>query len=88
MRCYQFDPKRAAIALPHVAKSMSWMLELAGQSCDGWRGCIKILGLTGLYLDIAMRVWSKDDSTDMTKTMAALDKSLSLGESAANSFML
>lgn len=85
MKAYKFDPKRAAIALPHVAKSMSWMLELAGQSCDNWRGCIKILGLTGIYLDIAMRVWPQDESPDMPKTMAALDKALGRAESMANS---
>lgn len=88
MKAYQFDPKRAMLALPHVAKSMNWMLELAGQNTSGWRGCIKVMGLTALYLDIAMRVWAKDEGDDLPKTMSALDKSLSFGESAANSLML
>jgi AcrR family transcriptional regulator len=88
MRSYRFDPVRGAIALPYVAKSMARMLELAEIECEGWRGCLKVTALSALYLDVAMRVWSKDDSPDMTRTMAALDRALERAEQAANSFGL
>lgn len=85
MAAYRFDPKKGALALPHVARSMVWMMDLAGLHDDGWRGGVKILGLTALYLDIAFRVWSKDDSPDLTKTMAALDRALNRAEQIVGS---
>ena len=88
MKAYHCDPKQAAIALPHLAKSMAMMLELCDIEVNGWKGCIKILGLSGLYLDIAFRVWAKDESADMSKTMAALDKGLGRAEQIAHSFQL
>jgi len=80
MYFYRFDPKKGALALPHLARSMAWMMDLAGLQDNGWRGGVKVLGLTALYLDTAFRVWSKDDSPDLTKTMAALDRALNRAE--------
>lgn len=73
------DPKQAIIGLPHLGKSMSWMLESAGISTTGIKGAIKVVGFSGLYLKTAQS-WAKDDSEDMSKTMAALDKNLSNAE--------
>ena len=55
--------------------SMAWMLEAAHLSSDGVAGKIKIAGLTGLWLR-CMTAWIVDDSKDMSRTMAALDRSL------------
>lgn len=69
------DPKQAVIALPHLAQSMTWMLEAAGIETTGLRGAVRVAGLTGLYLK-TLWVWKSDDSADMPKTMAELDKNL------------
>ena len=69
------DPKQAVIALPHLAQSMTWMLEAAGIETTGLRGAVRVAGLTGLYLK-TLWAWKNDDSADMPKTMAELDKNL------------
>ncbi len=87
MRSFRCDPKQAVISLPHLGRSMSWMLETAGIATSGFKGAVKVAGLTGLYLK-ALYVWMNDDSPDMGKTMAVLDKNLSRAEQWAHSFRL
>lgn len=84
---FKGDPKQAVIALPHLGRSMSWMLEGAGISTVGITGAVKVAGLTGVYLNV-LRSWKDDESPDMAGTMAALDRSLGRAESFANSFLL
>lgn len=79
------DPKQAVVSFPHLAKSMTKMLEAAHIETDGVNGALKVTGLVGVYL-YALRTWKDDDSADMAKTMAALDKALKNAESVANSF--
>lgn len=79
----KFDPRTAIFSLPHLGKSMGKMLEGAGQPAEGLRACAKITALTGIYLYV-VKVWKDDDSPDMGKTMAALDKALGIAEEAAN----
>lgn len=80
------DPKQACIALPHLGRSMSWMLETAGIETTGWKGALKIAGVSAIYLR-TLYVWCDDDSEDMAKTMAALDKNLSRASEWAGSFL-
>jgi ubiquinone biosynthesis protein COQ9 len=70
-----FDPKQAVMSLPYLCKSMNCMADTAGINTDGFRGVFKISALTGIYLK-ALKVWIKDDSSDMAATMASLDKGL------------
>lgn len=77
------DPKQAVIALPHLCRSMTWMLEVSGVDTAGYKGAIKVAGLSGLYIK-TLRVWKSDDSPDLSKTMAAIDKGLERVESFAN----
>lgn len=77
------DPKQAVISLPHLCRSMSWMLEAAGCDTTGIKGALKVTGLTGVYLNV-LRTWRDDDSPDLSKTMAALDKHLDRSERAMN----
>ncbi|MGN7438790.1 MAG: hypothetical protein ACTHOO_09125 [Alcanivorax sp.] len=79
------DPKQLVISMPHLCRSMSWMLESAGICTSGIRGAIKVTGLTGVYLKV-LKTWKDDDTQDLSKTMAALDKALDRAESIANSF--
>lgn len=84
---FKCDPKQALICLPHLCRSMGWMLDAAGIETGGVKGVAKIVGLTAIYLK-TLWVWRDDDSPDMAKTMAALDKSLGRAENWAENFGL
>jgi AcrR family transcriptional regulator len=62
-------------AAPGVLRSMSWMLEASGIDASGWRGLMRAQLLACLYAAV-LRVWLEDDSPDMTRTMAVLDRRL------------
>lgn len=83
LESFRFDPKQAVISCPHLCRSMTWMLEAAGIETVGIRGALKITGLTGVYLK-NLRVWKDDESPDLAKVMAALDKDLGRAEQVAN----
>lgn len=87
LKSFALDPKQAVISLPHLGRSMAWMLEAAGIDTSGMKGAIRVAGLTIVYLN-ATRHWMGDDSADLSKTMAALDRSLNRAEQCANTFML
>ncbi len=87
LKSFTLDPKQAVISLPHLGRSMAWMLEAAGIDTNGIKGAIRVAGLTVVYLN-ATRHWMKDESADLAKTMAALDKSLNRAEQVAGTFML
>lgn len=65
-----------------VLRSMRWMLEAADVSTAGFIGNLRVKGLAVVYA-ATVNVWLKDDSEDMAKTMAALDKNLSRAEKFA-----
>ncbi len=81
------DPKQAVLSFPHIGQSMTRMLEAAGLDTAGLRGAARVAGLSLLYLWV-LRTWVKDDSADLSATMAVLDKGLSRLEGAANSLGL
>ena len=74
-----FDPAAASVLAPRFIHSMAWMLEAAGLSSAELGGRLRVNGLALLYM-YALRVWLGDDSQDMAKTMAALDKGLRRAE--------
>lgn len=69
------DPISSAAMMSQLGCSMAWMLEAARLSSDGIAGKIKIAGLTALWLR-CIAVWVEDDSKDMSRTMAELDRGL------------
>lgn len=81
MRC---DPKQGVMILPHLCRSMGRMLDAAGASVADAAGTVKITALTAIYLYI-LRIWIEDESPDMAKTMATLDKCLGKAEHWAGS---
>lgn len=87
LNSFKTDPKQAVISLPHLGRSMSWMLESSGIRTNGIKGAVKVAGLSGVYLS-TLRVWADDESPDMGKTMAALDKNLGHAEKWAERFDL
>ena len=78
------DPPALLCLLPRFTRSMAWMLEAAGISSVGLAGSLRIEGLALVYLN-ALRVWLEDDSPDMARTMAAVDKGLRRAEQLARS---
>src|SRR5271155_4068405 len=69
------DPVTALCAGASLLRSMRWMLEAAEIPTGGARGAIAVRLAAGAYLS-AMRVWQRDDSPDLARTMAALDARL------------
>jgi ubiquinone biosynthesis protein COQ9 len=78
---FVLDPKQAVLGLPHLCRSMTWMLEAAGVNVSGVAGVAKVAGMCLIHLQ-TLRAW-KDDNADLSKTMAALDKGLSRAEQLA-----
>jgi AcrR family transcriptional regulator len=86
LESFKGDPKQIILTFPHLAKSMTRVLEAAGVETEGIKGAAQVTGLVGVYLYI-VRTWKEDESADMAKTMAALDKALDYAESTANSLL-
>ena len=78
------DPLTAACGLMAPAgRSLQWMLTAAGLEASGLRGHLRRQGLGAIYLG-TLRVWLDDDTADMAKTMAALDRRLARAEGLLN----
>ena len=75
----QRDPFAALAAAPGMLRAMAWMLEAAEIPADGLVGIARVKILAAVYL-ATMRVWLRDDSPDLSRTMAALDRNLSRAE--------
>lgn len=82
---FKCEPKELIISMPHLCRSMNWMLDSAGVQTSGIKGAVKVTGMSVIYIK-TLRVWMKDESEDLAKTMAALDKSLNSAEQLANTF--
>lgn len=82
MRALPFDPATAVLLACATRRSMRWMLEAAGASSAGFTGEWRVRGLMAVWL-WAMRAWDRDESEDLTATMAALDTALSRAAQAA-----
>lgn len=64
---------------------MRWLLGAAGVSTAGLRGELRVKGLCAVWL-CAMRAWQRDETDDMSVTMAALDTALQRAERLASWF--
>ena len=76
------DPAAIAMSLARIDRSLSAVLTAAGVSSEGLVGFARIKGLKAVYL-AALRAWMRDDTGDMSKTMAVLDRALGYAERAA-----
>ena len=81
-RAMPFDPPTAVLMACATRRSMRWMLDAAGGSTTGLFGEIRVRGLMAVWL-WAARAWEKDETEDLTATMAALDTALARAERAA-----
>jgi AcrR family transcriptional regulator len=81
MRHLPFDPFTAMALGAMNMLSMAWMLEAAGISAQGPRGMLRTKGLLAIWL-YTLNAWRRDESEDLSATMAALDTALSRAEQA------
>lgn len=72
----RLDVLALACQLP---RSLGWMLEAAGLSASGLKGAVRVK-LLGLAYLATVRVWLEDDSADLARTMASLDRALKRAE--------
>ena len=82
-KAFECDPKQVILGLPHIGRSMQRMLDCAGVDSGGIRGALKLTGLMALYLR-GVYLLMQDDSPDMVKVMAALDRDLHRAETIMN----
>jgi ubiquinone biosynthesis protein COQ9 len=66
--------------------SMAWLLEGAGIDVTGPKGALRTQGLLAVWV-YTVRAWEKDDSEDLSATMAALDRALDRAEQADASLL-
>ena len=69
------DPAASAAMMRQLGCSMAWMLEAAGLASDGISGKVRIAGLTAIWLRCTA-TWIGDETADMSRTMAELDRAL------------
>jgi AcrR family transcriptional regulator len=79
------DPLMALVLGPSLMRSMAAMLEAAGVPARGVPGAVRQNALAAIYAAVS-RVFDKDDSADLSKTMAALDSRLKTAEKWAQTF--
>jgi hypothetical protein len=85
LRSLPLEPPLAAFLARENLRSMGWMLEGAGVSALGLRGAIRKRGLMAVWA-WGIRAWSRDDSEDLSATMAAFDVALARAEQIAQRF--
>ena len=73
------DPVLAIAMGPGLRRSMAAMLEAASVASDGLPGALRQNGLLAIHYAVS-RVFDRDDTQDLSKTMAALDDRLKTAE--------
>jgi AcrR family transcriptional regulator len=79
MRQLPATPAEFAAMLCRVRRSMALMLETAGVSASGFKGALRLKGLFAIYV-AGLRAFANDESEDLAKTMAEIDKRLGQAE--------
>ncbi len=75
LRALSSEPPTALLLACATQRSMRWMLQAAGVSTAGLRGDLRVHGLVGVWV-WTLRAWERDESADLSGTMAALDAAL------------
>ena len=79
MRQLPATPSAFAAMLCQLRRSLSLSLETAGISASGLKGALRLKGLLAIYMT-GLRVFANDESEDLAKTMAEIDKRLGQAE--------
>ncbi len=75
LRALPAQPALALLLAAATSASMAWMLDGAGIATTGAAGLLRTKGLTAVWF-YTLRAWERDDSADLSGTMAALDRAL------------
>jgi hypothetical protein len=84
-RAVPLEPALGAWLAAETLASMGWMLEGAAVSSRGVRGEIRKRGLAAVWA-WGIRAWLRDESEDLSSTMAAIDTALLRAEQIASRF--
>jgi AcrR family transcriptional regulator len=79
------DPMLALALGPPLRRSMAAMLEAASVPSDGLGGALRQNGLLAIHYAVS-RIFDRDETADLSKTMAALDSRLKMAERWAQFF--
>jgi AcrR family transcriptional regulator len=79
------DPLLAIALGPALRRSMAAMLEAASLSSEGVNGALRQNGLLAIHYAVS-RVFDRDETGDLSKTMAALDGRLKMAQKWAQLF--
>jgi AcrR family transcriptional regulator len=79
------DPMLALALGPALRRSMAAMLEAASVPSDGLSGALRQNGLLAIHYAVS-RIFGRDETADLSKTMAALDSRLKMAERWAQFF--
>jgi hypothetical protein len=79
------DPMLALALGPALRRSMAAMLEAASVPSDGLSGALRQNGLIAIHYAVS-RIFDRDETADLSKTMAALDNRLKMAERWAQFF--
>jgi ubiquinone biosynthesis protein COQ9 len=82
LRALPCEPPTAVLLACATRRSLRWLYQAAGVELHGLRGELKLRGLVAVWL-WTLRAWQRDDSADLSPTMAALDQALARAEQAA-----
>jgi ubiquinone biosynthesis protein COQ9 len=83
LRALPSDPPTALLLSCATRTSMRWMLQAAGVTATGPRGAVQVRGLVLVWL-WGVRAWERDESEDLSATMATVDTALGRAERAAS----
>ena len=75
LRYLPTDPPTALLLASATQRSMRWMLQGAGITATGVSGALQERGLLAIWL-WAVRAWERDETEDLSGTMAAVDNAL------------
>jgi ubiquinone biosynthesis protein COQ9 len=85
LRHAPFEPGLAVWLASETSRSMGWLLEAAGISAQGGRGALRKQGLAAVWA-WGIRAWLRDESEDLSGTMAAVDVALTRADQIAARF--
>ncbi len=83
LRALPGDPATALMLASATRTSMRWMLQAAGVTATGPRGAVQASGLVAVWL-WGLRAWERDETDDLSGTMAAVDAALGRADQLAS----
>jgi len=81
LRALPCEPPTAVLLACATRRSLRWLAQAAGVQLTGLRGALTLRGLEAVWL-WTLRAWQRDETADLSATMAALDAALNRAEQA------